>query len=103
MQCTNQPTIRLGATGEPVRRVQRALRRTPDLTVRIDGVFGPELDAAVKRFQRAAHLVVDGIVGPKTWNALPNGGPMPLLQEGSSGDPVRSLQRVLTNGAPGQW
>ena len=28
---------------------------------------------------------------------------MPTLQEGSSGDVVRSLQTVLTNGASGQW
>ena len=28
---------------------------------------------------------------------------MPTLQEGSSGEVVRSLQQILTNGAPGQW
>ena len=28
---------------------------------------------------------------------------MPTLSEGSSGAAVESLQRVLTNGAPGQW
>ena len=28
---------------------------------------------------------------------------MPTLQEGSTGDVVRSLQTVLTNGAVGQW
>jgi len=47
--------------------------------------------------------VVDGIVGPVTWTALPDGGPMPVLQEGSSGEVVRSLQTLLTNGASGAW
>jgi peptidoglycan hydrolase-like protein with peptidoglycan-binding domain len=98
-----QPTIAPGATGDAVRRLQRALRRTPDLGLSVDGVFGPKTETAVKGFQQGAGLVVDGIVGPLTWGALPDGGPMPTLQEGSSGEVVRSLQQILTNGAPGQW
>jgi peptidoglycan hydrolase-like protein with peptidoglycan-binding domain len=100
---TGQPTIGPGATGDVVRRLQRALRRTPDLGISVDGVFGPQLETAVKSFQEGAGLLVDGIVGPLTWNALPDGGPMPVLREGSSGALVQSLQRVLTNGAPGEW
>ena len=98
-----QPTIGPGATGEPVRRAQRALRRTPDLGLVVDGIFGPKTEVAVKSFQQGKGLTVDGIVGPRTWEALPDGGPMPTLQQGSAGDVVRSLQQVLTNGAPGQW
>ena len=98
-----QPTIGPGATGAVVRRLQRALRRTPDLGLAVDGIFSSQLEAAVKQFQQGAGLVVDGIVGPLTWNALPDGGPMPTLKEGDSGDVVRSLQTVLTNGAPGEW
>jgi len=98
-----QPTISLGASGEAVRRLQRALRRTPDPALPIDGIFGPQLEATVKGFQAGAGLVADGIVGPLTWNALPDGGPMPILQEGSSGAVVRALQTLLTNGAAGQW
>ncbi len=98
-----QPTIAPGATGDAVRRLQRALRRTPNLGIAVDGVFGPKTETAVKQFQQGAGLVVDGIAGPPTWAALPDGGPMPTLREGSTGDVVRSLQQVLTNGAPGQW
>jgi len=98
-----QPTIGPGAAGAVVRRLQRALRRTPDLGLAVDGIFSSQLEAAVKQFQQGAGLVVDGIVGPLTWNALPDGGPMPTLKEGDSGDVVRSLQTVLTNGAPGNW
>src|SRR6516162_11212618 len=98
-----QPTIGPGATGDVVRRLERALRRTPDEGIVVDGIFSPLVEAHVKIFQQGAGLVVDGIVGPLTWGALPDGGPMPTLQEGSTGEVVRSLQQILTNGAPGQW
>jgi peptidoglycan hydrolase-like protein with peptidoglycan-binding domain len=98
-----QPTIRLGAAGDVVRRLQRALHRTPDFGIKIDGIFGPQVEASVKAFQEASGLAVDGIVGEETWIALPDGAPMPVLQQGSSGPVVRKLQSVLTEGAPGQW
>jgi peptidoglycan hydrolase-like protein with peptidoglycan-binding domain len=98
-----QPTIRLDATGDAVKRLERALRRTPNLGLAVDGVFGPQVETAVKQFQQGAGLTVDGIVGPATWAALPDGGPMPTLQEGSTGAVVNSLQTLLTNGVPGQW
>lgn len=98
-----QPTMALGATGAPVRRLQRALRRTPNLGLTVDGIFGPQVEAAVKDFQQGAGLVVSGTVDALTWNALPDGGPMPVLEQGSSGEVVRSLQTLLTNGAAGQW
>jgi peptidoglycan hydrolase-like protein with peptidoglycan-binding domain len=98
-----QPTIRLGAEGGVVRRLQRALHRTPNPGITIDGVFGPQLEAQVKLFQQVSGLAVDGVVGPLTWAKLPDGGPMPLLKQGSDGDVVKHLQQVLTNGAPGKW
>ena len=98
-----QPTIKPGATGGAVRRLQRALRRTADPGLTVDGVFGPQLETTVKQFQQGEGLAADGIVGPKTWAALPNGGPMPTLKVGSTGAVVTSLQTLLTNGASGQW
>src|SRR5947209_5940307 len=99
----NQPTISVGAKGDAVKRVQRALRRTPDPSVVVDGVFGPQTEAKVKDFQSGSSLTADGIVGPQTWAALSDGRPMPMLQEGSKGAVVKSLQQVLTNGAQGEW
>jgi peptidoglycan hydrolase-like protein with peptidoglycan-binding domain len=98
-----QPIIASGATGDAVRRLQRALRRTPFPGLVVDGMFGPRTEAAVRSFQQGASLVVDGVAGPLTWAALPNGGPMPTVQEGSTGAVVRSLQQLLLNGASGQW
>jgi peptidoglycan hydrolase-like protein with peptidoglycan-binding domain len=102
MSNPGQPTVRQGDTGNAVRRVQRALRRTANLSIVVDGIFGPATHAAVVEFQQGAGLVADGIVGPLTWAALPDGGPMPLLREGSTGPVVSSLQTILTNGAD-QW
>lgn len=98
-----QPTLHPGATGAAVRRLQRALRRTPNLSLAVDGVFGPATESAVKQFQGGAGLTADGVVGPLTWQALPDGGPMPTLSDGSHGSVVEGLQRVLSAGAPGQW
>jgi peptidoglycan hydrolase-like protein with peptidoglycan-binding domain len=84
--------------------LEQALRRTPDLGISVDGVFGPQLEAVVKSLQEGSGLVVDGIVGPVTLGkALPDGGPMPVLREGSSGPVVQSLQTLLTNGALDEW
>ena len=94
-----QPTIALNDTGTAVRRLQRALRRTPNLAVAVDGAFGPVTEQAVRDFQGGAGLQVDGIVGPLTWAALPDGGAMPVLQQGSTGLVVERLQAALTNGA----
>jgi peptidoglycan hydrolase-like protein with peptidoglycan-binding domain len=98
-----QSTIAAGATGGAVRRLQRALRRTPNLGVVVDGIFGPVTETAVTEFQTGSGLVADGIVGPLTWAALPDGGPMPVLAEGSTGPVVARLQEVLTSGASEGW
>lgn len=97
-----QPTIQEGDHGEAVKRAQRALRRTPDTGLQVDGNFGPATKTAVTEFQQGSALAVDGVVGAATWAALPDGGPMPTLEQGSHGNVVKSLQTVLANGA-GQW
>jgi hypothetical protein len=76
-----QPTISLGATGDAVKRLERALRRTPDLGLTVDGVFGPQLET-VKQFQQGAGGRSTGSsVRPR---GRPDGGPMSTLQEGST-------------------
>lgn len=57
-------TIRKGCRGADVKILQRALHLIDD------GIFGNLTDEAVRDFQKANSLVVDGIVGEKTWAAL---------------------------------
>lgn len=66
------PTIKLGSTGEAVKRLQNLLisRGYSLPKYGADGDFGKETKDAVERFQKIAELTVDGIVGKKTWAAL---------------------------------
>lgn len=56
--------IKVGSKGYNVRVLQRLLHVYPD------GIFGPMTEAAVRSYQERAGLVVDGIVGEKTWRSL---------------------------------
>jgi murein DD-endopeptidase MepM/ murein hydrolase activator NlpD len=53
-----------------VAALQVALSARGLYTGTIDGVTGPSTTAAVRAFQRRAHLSVDGVVGPRTRAAL---------------------------------
>ena len=56
--------------GEDVRDVQDALTLHGVSPGGADGIYGPRTHGAVMAFQQARGLAVDGIVGPKTANAL---------------------------------
>lgn len=57
-------------TGPDVRNVQERMQQLGLYRGPLDGVFGPNTQAAVQAFQSQQGLVADGIVGPSTWNAL---------------------------------
>jgi peptidoglycan hydrolase-like protein with peptidoglycan-binding domain len=65
-------TLRRGRVGWDVSVLQFLLARHGIGRV-IDGYFGPETTAAVRRFQRRTGLAVDGIAGPETMAALGGG------------------------------
>ena len=73
------PTIRKGSTGEAVKTLQRLLRQLQYVNLDgktlliVDGNFGSNTEAAVKRWQKNHLGGADGIVGIKTWNKLLNG------------------------------
>ena len=64
-----RPILRQGASGQDVEYLQTLLCDT-GATIAVDGKFGPATTKAVKAFQKAIGLTVDGIVGAKTWAAL---------------------------------
>lgn len=61
--------LRRGMRGDAVRNLQ-ILLNGHGFCLRIDGVFGPQTEGAVRRFQDRQGLLVDGIVGPATMTAL---------------------------------
>ena len=82
----------------PVRALQRRLRAVGVDPGPVDGRFGALTEAAVRRFQSARGLVVDGIVGPRTRPALR--APVPLARgagtdRAGGSSRVRALQRQL--------
>jgi peptidoglycan hydrolase-like protein with peptidoglycan-binding domain len=93
----NKPLLQLGARGEAVRELQVLLTNLTVYIGTIDGIFGRDVKSAVIAYQHRVFLVEDGIVGPLTWQALYAGGPvnMPILQQGSKGKTVLTLQRLL--------
>jgi len=92
-------TLRNGSVGSAVIALQAKLR------IKVDGIFGPETLAAVRRFQSEHNLRPDGIVGPQTWKALesvstppvliPVPEPHPETSQGSMGSAVISIQQRL--------
>lgn len=62
--------LRYGSRGESVRQVQSRLNKLGYWCGTADGIFGVNTRSAVRRFQSAKGLSVDGIVGPKTYSAL---------------------------------
>lgn len=83
-----EPWVELtqGSSGAAVRGMQHLLRAHGSGIV-ADGSFGPATDAAVRSFQGANGLPVDGRVGPITWARL-----VINTARGSSGEAVRGLQ-----------
>ena len=64
-QVLAKPILRANqAAGPAVRYVQYRVR------VDIDGIFGPQTAAAIRRYQSSNGLTVDGIIGPQSWTRL---------------------------------
>lgn len=106
--------LRRGDRGERVSLAQFMLTLAAQFyqelsPIEIDGIFGQATHEAVVEFQNLRGLVADGVIGAETWNQLYNtyysvfdslvspSVPYPgtLLQNGSSGNSVAIIQRML--------
>ena len=59
-----------GDRGPGVEAVQIALNYLGYAVGPVDGIFGPQTEEAVRRFQMDMRISIDGIVGPQTQRAL---------------------------------
>ncbi|MVP01336.1 peptidoglycan-binding protein [Paenibacillus lutrae] len=88
--------LKVGDSGEQVRSMQQQLNKV-GYTLGADGIFGSGTETIVKQFQSAHGLTADGIVGPATSDKLDAlATTTAVLRNGSSGDAVKVLQRLLT-------
>lgn len=67
------PRLEAGSRGPAVARLQRALSASLARTVAVTRSFDSNTERAVRSYQRAHVITVDGIAGAKTWAALQSG------------------------------
>jgi N-acetylmuramoyl-L-alanine amidase len=117
----DRPILRIGSQGEDVTQLQGILKLLGYYSGIVNGVYDSPTSQAVSRFQQAAGVNPDGIVGTETWNQLlpsavqlspdpfidpcncnpssivpsNSSGDLPVLQFGMRGTAVAALQRRL--------
>lgn len=62
--------LQKGSNGAQVKAIQRMLYCLGYYKLSIDGDFGSLTDSAIRSYQKANGLTVDGVIGPKTWANL---------------------------------
>lgn len=85
-----------GLRGEPVKRLQEKLG------IEADGIFGSGTEQALKDYQKANSLQVDGIAGPDTFSHMELYD-LVLLRRGTRGSTVKKLQKKLEIDADGKF
>lgn len=98
-----KPTLRRGDRGVAVRSLQEKLLALGYELPRFgaDGIFGPETEAAVRRFQKdAGAVLVDGIVGLETERLLDRQDARQEKEERSSGRKIESKAQSPTPKPP---
>lgn len=85
-----------GSSGDAVREIQEQLKQLGYYPEKMDGIFGPLTDQAVKDFQADYKLDTDGILGPITKSKIEEVMSSPeTLHIGISNVEVKTVQRQL--------
>lgn len=103
-------SITWGAKGKTVREIQTKLKNWGYYDGAVDGDFGQKTFEAVKKFQQKNGIAVDGIVGPRTAEALGislekaqvtyednNATSVDAITWGAKGNTVKDIQTKLKN------
>ena len=97
-----------GRSGSDVRALQEALRKA-GYNIAADGVYGAETQNAVRQYQSAQGLGVDGIAGQQTFGALGIGsgggtaGGGGYNNSGLTTDQIVEMQNYYGTKADGLW
>ena len=93
----NKPTLPIGSTNQAVTELQQLLYDWGYYFGPMDGIFGVQVQNAVKGYQHRVFFKEDGIVASISWEALYSGARMniPIVMKGSSGNAVKIVQNVL--------
>lgn len=97
-----------GSSGSDVRALQEALRKA-GYNIAADGVYGAETQNAVRQYQSAQGLGVDGIAGQQTFGALGIGsgggtaGGGGYNNSGLTTDQIVEMQNYYGTKADGLW
>lgn len=97
------PTVdalsKVGSTGSEVKAIQQSLKDRGLYSGSVDGIYGSQTQAAVKKFQKQQGLTVDGIAGPQTLKRLGvSVGSKPAATEAN----VNLLARIISAEARGE-
>lgn len=90
---TSRATLRSGSRGTDVNELQATLKLLGFYNGAVDGFFGDTTITAVGRFQEAAGLGKDGVVGPATWERLFPPDPVAIA-------PTPTVQRPVSAAKP---
>lgn len=98
--------LRKGSSGPFVSELQANLRKL-GYSIKVDGEFGTNTEAAVKRFQERAGLTVDGWAGPRTINAIGEAvaemAAEPKIRDAAASVPETADDEVKKSTGLGAW
>ena len=97
---------RFGSSGNEVKQIQQKLKEWGYYKGEVDGVYGSKTQSAVRAFQKANGLTVDGIAGEKTLSAIgissSSSGSSGSSQSSSNSSDLNLLSRLVYGEARGE-
>ncbi|MBE9011547.1 peptidoglycan-binding protein [Pseudanabaenaceae cyanobacterium LEGE 13415] len=100
-QTPTRSILRVGSQGSDVTELQSTLKLLGYYAGTVNGVFEESTAQAVRRFQAAAGITADGIVGSETWNRLfPTSEPVAANPAPRPQTPVESRRSEVESPRP---